>query len=229
VRRSTRTTASATAEPAVEHPAAIDEHDHERDRGARVAARHQAERLVRERDHERGRQRDRDGDVDDRDREVARRSLLDAIEADRRLVHEADPEAQAREQPERLLAVPEQVRCRDRRRERGDRRRDEAGDRRRRERRANDGGARLALPLEREAEERVDEPELRDRDGDRDEGRQRLDDAVVGRSQVVGVERQQEQRREARDDGPEPVHQRLAPEAQQAARDALRRWRSLHG
>jgi len=86
----------------------------------------------------------------------------------------------------------------------------------------------LALALEREAEERVDQAELCDRHGDRDERGEGLDDAVVGRPQVVGVERQQEERREARDHGSEPVHERLPSEAQETARGARRRGRRSH-
>ena len=214
-------------EVAPQHLAPVDDDHEQGDRGARVAAGDEPERLVGELHDEHGGEDDRHRDVDDRDRQVARRALLDAVEADRRLVHEADPEPRAREQPERLLAGPEQVRRRDRGGERRDRGHHEARDRRRGERGADDRRARLALTLEREAEEGVDQAELGDRHPDRDERRQRLDPAVVAGLQVVRVQRQQEQRREARDHRPEPVHERLPAEAEQAACGARRRGRLL--
>jgi hypothetical protein len=212
----------------VDHRALVDEHDEQRDGGARVAARDEAERLVRERDHEDGGERDRDGDVDDRDHEVAPRALLHAVEPDGRLVDQADQQAEAGEQPERLLAVPEQVRRRDRGGERRDRGDDHARDGGGGERGADDRGPGLPLALEREAEERVDQAELRDRDPDGDERGQRLDPAVVVRLQVVRVERQQEQRGEAGDDRPEPVDQRLPAEAQESPCEARLQRRGLH-
>ena len=212
-------------EVAVQDVTAVERDDRERDRGARVASGDQPERLVRQADHERGRERDRDRHVDDGDREVARRALLDAVQADRRLVHEADPEPDAREQPQRLGSRTEQERRCDRRQERRDRRDDEAGHRARGKRGADHRGSRLPLPLEREAEQGVHHPELRDRDRHGDERRERLDLAVVGRRQVVRVQRQQEQRGEPRHHGSEAVDQRLPAEAEQSAGSAGRRRR----
>ena len=211
-------------EVAVQHLAAVDGDHRERDRGARVAAGDEPERLVRERDHEHGRERDRDRDVDDRDREVARRALLDAVEADRRLVHEADPEPDAREQPERLArrARAGAARRSASRAPRSWRRR---GPRPRIAASAVRITAARASPCRSSAKRKsaLTRPSCAIVTADRDERRQRLDPAVVARLQVVRVQRQQEQRREARDHRPEPVDQRLPAEAEQAACGARRR------
>ena len=63
-------------------------------------------------------------------------------------------------------------------------------------------------------------------DGQSDEG---LDVAVVGRRQVVGVDREQDDREDSRDETAEPVDRRLAAEAAQLRAQRAGRGRLCRG
>ena len=160
--------------------------------------------------------RDRDGDVDERHDEEALRSLLDAVEPGAGLVQQRDQQAGAGHQPEPVVAVAEERRSSD---GCGQRSHDGQGDTRRTaegDRRARDREARVALALRCEAEERVDEAQLRDRRAHRDE---RDDLAGVGHlvlAQVARVDRQQQHTGEAGDDRSDAVDRRLAGQRSQA-------------
>ena len=165
---------------------------------------------------------DHDGhdDVDERHGEEPLRSLLDAIQARARLVQQRDQQAAAGHEPEALVAFAEEERSRDRRRERGDERERRAGSRAHRDRRARDGEAGVPLALGGEAEQRIDEAELRDRRADRHERDDLADVRDLALAQVARVDRQQQQAGEAGDDGADAVDRRLAgqrPQTRSAA------------
>ena len=158
--------------------------------------------------------------VDERHREEPLRPLLDAVEACARLVKERDQQAGAGHEPEALVALTEEERSRNRRRERRDQRERGTRSRTHRDCGARDCEARLALALRGEAEQRVDEAELRDRRADCHERDDLADVRDLALAQVACVDRQQQQPGEARDDGADAVDQRLAgqrPQTRSAA------------
>ncbi len=153
--------------------------------------------------------------VDERHGQEPLRPLLDAIQARTRLVEQRDQHAGAGHEPECLIALAQEERGGDGRRESGDDREDGAGDRADRDGGARDGKAGVALALGREAEQRVDETELRNRRPDCHERDDLADVGDLVLAEMAGVDREQQQAGEARDDRADAVDQRLAGERPQ--------------
>ncbi len=107
----------------------------------------------------------------------------------------------------------------------GEREADDQADRRHRhrepERRADDAQAVGRVGgVEVEAEERARDAEAEDGGEDRGERDERLHGSVVGRREVARVERQQQQRDEARDEAAQPVDRRVLGEPRDLAAEA---------